>query len=78
MNPSDEEEIEDKIIEDIIKNELYEHKKIEAPYVPPTVKDAVKIENRRLVELLPDKKKLIFTTCYLMTCKICLAETRNR
>ena len=33
------------IIEDIINNEPYKHKKIEVPYVEPTVKDAGTIEN---------------------------------
>ena len=36
--PSDKDTFEKQIIEDIIKNEPYEHKKIETPYVPPTVK----------------------------------------
>ena len=33
------------IIEDIINNEPYEYKKIEDPYVEPTLKDAGTIEN---------------------------------
>ena len=41
--PSDEEEFEGQIIEDIL--EPYEHKKIENPYVPPTPQDAQTIEN---------------------------------
>ena len=40
---SDREEFEGKIIEDIL--EPYEHKKIEKPYVPPTVQDLQMIEN---------------------------------
>ena len=33
----DEDTFEKEIIEIIIKNEPYEHKKMETPYVPPTV-----------------------------------------
>ena len=33
------------IIEDIIKNELYEHNKIEKPYVSITIQDAQTIED---------------------------------
>ena len=43
---SDEDALEKQIIEDIIKNEPYEHKKIEMPYVPPTVQDAQTIEDK--------------------------------
>ena len=42
---SDEDNFEVLIIEDIINNEPYKHKKIEVPYVEPTVKDAGTIEN---------------------------------
>ena len=41
--PSDEEEFEGQIIEDIL--EPYEHKKIENPYVAPAPQDAQIIEN---------------------------------
>ena len=44
---SDEEEFEDKIIEDIIKNEPNEHKRIKTP----TVKDAVKIKDEIKTEI---------------------------
>ena len=38
--PSDEDIFEQQIVEDIIKNEPYEHKRIETPHVEPTVQDA--------------------------------------
>ena len=44
-NLSAEDTFEKEIIENIIKNETYEHKKIETPYVPPTVPDAQTIED---------------------------------
>ena len=43
--PSDQDNFEEWIIEDITNNEPYKHQKIEDPYVEPTVKDAVTIEN---------------------------------
>ena len=49
--PPDEEEFEDKIIEDIIKKQPCEHKKNEAPYVPPIVKDVIKIEDEIKTEI---------------------------
>ena len=42
--PSDEEEFEGKINEDIV--EPYQHKKTEKPYIPPTVQDVQMIENK--------------------------------
>ena len=41
---------EAKIIEDIL--ELYEHKKFEKPYVPPTLQDAQTIENEAKLKLM--------------------------
>ena len=43
--PSDEDTFEKQIIEDIIKNEPNEHKKIETPYVSPAVQDVQTIED---------------------------------
>ena len=43
--PSNEDIFEQQIVEDIIKTESYEHKKIETPYVKPTEQDAQTIEN---------------------------------
>ena len=42
--PSDEEEFEEKINEDIV--EPYKHKKTEKPYIPPMVQDVQMIENK--------------------------------
>ena len=42
---SDEDPFEKQIIEDIIKNESYEHKNIETPYVQTTVQDAQTVED---------------------------------
>ena len=42
--PSDEEEFEGKINEDIV--EPYKHKKTEKPYIPPTVQNVQMIENK--------------------------------
>ena len=68
-------------------------KKNETLYVHPTVNDGVKIEDEikteidnflrqlqnliRLMQLLADKKRSIFTTSYLMTCKIYLTEDKK-
>ena len=43
---ADEDALEKQIIEDIIKNEPYKHKKIEMPCVPPTVQDEQTIEDK--------------------------------
>ena len=49
--PSDEDIFEQKIVEDIIKNEPYEHKRIETPHVEPTVQDAQTTENETRNEI---------------------------
>ena len=41
---SNEDSFEDQIVENILKYEPYEHKKVETPYVAPTVVDATTIE----------------------------------
>ena len=48
--PSEEEEFEGKIIEDIL--EPYEHKKTEKSYVPSTVQDAQTIQNETKNEMI--------------------------
>ena len=49
---SDQDNFGEQIIEDTINNEPYQHKKNEDPYVEPTVKDAVTIENETIAEKL--------------------------
>ena len=43
---SNEDSFEDQIVENILKYEPYEHKKVETPYVAPTVVDATTIEGQ--------------------------------
>ena len=49
--PSDEDIFEQQIVEDIIKNEPYEHKKIETLHVEPTVLDAQTTKNETKDEI---------------------------
>ena len=44
--PSEENDFEQEIVEDILKDEPYEHKKVETPYVEPTVQDAATIDDQ--------------------------------
>ena len=44
--PSDEDDFEREIVEDILKDEPYEHKKVETTYVELTVQDAATIDNQ--------------------------------
>ena len=44
--PSDEDDSEREIVEDILKDEPYEHKKLETPYVELTVQDAATVDNQ--------------------------------
>ena len=44
--PSDEDDFEREIVEDILKDEPYKHKKVETPYVEPTVQDAATIDDQ--------------------------------
>ena len=44
--PSDEDDFEPEIVEDILKDEPYEHKKVETTYVELTVQDAATIDNQ--------------------------------
>ena len=44
--PSDEANFEHEIVEDILKDEPYEHKKVETPFVELTVQDAATIDNQ--------------------------------
>ena len=44
--PSDEDDFEREIVEDILKDEPYEHKKVETTYVELTVQDAATIGNQ--------------------------------
>ena len=48
--PSNEDIFEQQIVEDIIKTEPYEHKKIETPYVKPSEQDAQTTENEIIKE----------------------------
>ena len=44
--PSDEDDFECEIVEDILKDEPYEHKKVETPYVEPTLQDAATADDQ--------------------------------
>ena len=80
---SDEDDFEREIVEDILKDEPCEHKKIETPYVEPTVEDAATVEdqvNKEIDDFLQlasefnkvgaaatKQKKLTIMTNYLKT-----------
>ena len=80
---SDEDDFEREIVEDILKDEPCEHKKIETPYVEPTVEDAATAEdqvNKEIDDFLQlasefnkvdaaatKQKKLTIMTNYLKT-----------
>ena len=44
--PSDKDDFEHEIIENILKSEPYQHKKVETLYVEPTVQDAATIDDQ--------------------------------
>ena len=44
--PSDEDDFKHEIVEDILKDEQYEHKKVETPYLEPTLQDAATIHDQ--------------------------------
>ena len=91
--PSDEDNFEREIGEEILKDEPYEHKKIETLYVESTVKDAATIEdqvNKEIDDFLQlasefnkvdaaatKQKKLTIMTNYLKTYRTNLIGDKN-